>query len=139
MDAVFAIVLMEGSHNSSRLLDHDFSVLRADFPQEPDAEYKCMEQCVLSRIGIDSEGHALGSGGAGGGGGAGGAGGDGNAFDFAGDGFGGGYDGGGAGQRRMADVETEATNKRARIDEPPVGGGGQTHLSQFGQTPTPQR
>ena len=34
MDAVFAIVLMEGSRNSSRLLEPEFSVLKAEFPAD---------------------------------------------------------------------------------------------------------
>ena len=53
MDAVFAVVLMEGSHNSSRLLDEDFSVLRADFPDDPDEEYVRMEAAVLGGMGLD--------------------------------------------------------------------------------------
>ena len=53
MDAVFAVVLMEGSYNSSRLLDHNFSVLRAEFVDDPDEQYKMLEQMVLNGLGVD--------------------------------------------------------------------------------------
>jgi DNA helicase MCM9 len=53
MDAVFAIMLMEGSYNSSRLLDHDFSVLKEEFVDDPDELYKTREYAILTGIGID--------------------------------------------------------------------------------------
>ena len=59
MDAVFAIVLMEGSHNASRLLDGDFSILRADFPADPDAEYSALAESVLGGMGLDLAGHPI--------------------------------------------------------------------------------
>ena len=68
MDAVFAIVLMEGSHNSSRLLDQAFSVLKAEFPDDPDGEYKVLEQTVLHGMGDGGAGFDGGFGGGGGGG-----------------------------------------------------------------------
>ena len=52
MDAVFAIILMEGSHNSSQLLQNDFSVLRAEFGDDPDGEYMALEEAVLLGIGF---------------------------------------------------------------------------------------
>lgn len=72
MDAVFAIILMEGSHNSSQLLENNFSVLRAEFLDNPDGEYSLLEHHVLTGIGFagdefsaadDTAGNGAGAGG----------------------------------------------------------------------------
>ena len=57
VDAVHAIMLMEGSQNVSSMLELEFSMLKADFPADPEAEYRAREQAILGALNVDEEGH----------------------------------------------------------------------------------
>ena len=59
MDAVYAIILMEGAQNTPSLLPKEFSVLKSEFPPCPHLFYKEMEAMILSQMGIDEHGHNL--------------------------------------------------------------------------------
>ena len=56
VDAVHAIMLMEGSQNVSSMLELEFSMLKADFPADPEAEYRAREQAILGALNVDEEG-----------------------------------------------------------------------------------
>ena len=50
-DAIFAIILMESSSQASSILNIE-SVMRSNFPDDPDREYEEQEQIILQSLGI---------------------------------------------------------------------------------------
>ena len=59
MDAVYAVLLMEGAQNCPSLVGSDFSVLKSEFPEDPTHDYQWLEERILTSMGLDKEGNDI--------------------------------------------------------------------------------